>query len=194
MSLPLSLPSSLSSYVRRLFKKGTASASGIDIASTEPLAWRYVSEGGASAVFSYIGPQHDTFTSTVLRLRKSGNEGLSDEEDDPVVIFQNICMARLIPSVHLAQLRSIRVDSAWLQEFIRLHNESRPEERRESSTVDADRTMAVLADDLVGTTQLAVEIKVRSLSRLLDHAETHSQAEMLFPSRPQASVRFYASC
>lgn len=42
-----------------------------DATSTKPSDWSYVSEGGATIVFSYVGPQHPIFSRTVLRLRKT---------------------------------------------------------------------------------------------------------------------------
>ena len=42
-----------------------------DATTTSPSDWRYVSEGGATIVFSYAGPPRPDFTRTVLRLRKS---------------------------------------------------------------------------------------------------------------------------
>src|SRR5258708_6482561 len=43
-----------------------------DATKTSPSDWKYVSEGGATIVFSYAGPPHPDFAHTVLRLRKSG--------------------------------------------------------------------------------------------------------------------------
>ena len=42
-----------------------------DATTTSPSDWRYVSEGGATIVFSYAGPPRSDFKRTVLRLRKS---------------------------------------------------------------------------------------------------------------------------
>jgi inositol-pentakisphosphate 2-kinase len=42
-----------------------------DAATTFPSDWKYVSEGGATIVFSYAGLPRPEFTRTVLRLRKS---------------------------------------------------------------------------------------------------------------------------
>ena len=42
-----------------------------DATTTSPSDWKYVSEGGATIVFSYVGPPRADFTQTVLRLRKS---------------------------------------------------------------------------------------------------------------------------
>ncbi|KAG8690934.1 Inositol-pentakisphosphate 2-kinase, partial [Ceratobasidium sp. 423] len=42
-----------------------------DISTTSPKYWRYISEGGATIVFSYRGPQHDVFSHSVVRLRKA---------------------------------------------------------------------------------------------------------------------------
>jgi len=42
-----------------------------DATRTSPSDWKYVSEGGATIVFSYAGPPRPDFKRTVLRLRKS---------------------------------------------------------------------------------------------------------------------------
>jgi inositol-pentakisphosphate 2-kinase len=42
-----------------------------DISSTSPKFWKYISEGGATIVFSYRGPPHDVFSHSVVRLRKA---------------------------------------------------------------------------------------------------------------------------
>ena len=42
-----------------------------DATTTSPSDWKYVSEGGATIVFSYAGPPRPDFKRTVLRLRKS---------------------------------------------------------------------------------------------------------------------------
>ncbi|KAL1744337.1 inositol-pentakisphosphate 2-kinase [Schizophyllum fasciatum] len=41
-----------------------------DATETAPSDWKYVSEGGATIVFSYAGPPNPQFDGTVLRLRK----------------------------------------------------------------------------------------------------------------------------
>ncbi|KAL5636489.1 hypothetical protein ACGC1H_000447 [Rhizoctonia solani] len=42
-----------------------------DISTTSPKWWKYISEGGATIVFSYRGPHHDVFSHSVVRLRKA---------------------------------------------------------------------------------------------------------------------------
>ncbi|KAG7087645.1 hypothetical protein E1B28_013593 [Marasmius oreades] len=96
-----------------------------DITTTSPETdWKYVSEGGATIVFSYIGPPDPVFDGMVLRLRKVPNvpvgvrddtdssdtdEEDEEEEEDPTISFQRQCMSRLIPSVHLPRLQSVIV-------------------------------------------------------------------------------------
>ncbi|KAG9096090.1 Inositol-pentakisphosphate 2-kinase [Ceratobasidium sp. UAMH 11750] len=41
-----------------------------NLSSTHPRHWKYISEGGATIVFSYRGPPHDVFSHSVVRLRK----------------------------------------------------------------------------------------------------------------------------
>ena len=142
--------------------------------STLPSHWKYVSEGGATIVFSYVGPPNEIFDGTVLRLRKVGvqtpvlekeqfgmlDAGPIEEPDDASIVFQELCMERLIPPVHLPRLSSVRVDHVWLEEFARAHNQDRPLERSAVGGIDTTKNKAVLANDLVGGVGLAVEIKV----------------------------------
>jgi inositol-pentakisphosphate 2-kinase len=46
----------------------------LDVTQTSPADWHYISEGGASIVFSYRGPPNPAFSDKVLRLRKSSRE------------------------------------------------------------------------------------------------------------------------
>ncbi|QRW16483.1 kinesin motor domain protein [Rhizoctonia solani] len=39
--------------------------------NTSPKYWKYISEGGATIVFSYRGPPHEVFSHSVVRLRKA---------------------------------------------------------------------------------------------------------------------------
>ncbi|RDB21529.1 Inositol-pentakisphosphate 2-kinase [Hypsizygus marmoreus] len=139
------------------------------VSDTFPEHWKYVSEGGATIVFSYNGPLNPQFNGTVLRLRKStvpavpfrlpNLEDVQDEPDDPMIEYQHKCMERLIPLEHLPRLESVTVNRAWLEKLIALHNADRPEDRRAKDQVDLARTKGVLATDLVGGDWLAVEIK-----------------------------------
>ncbi|PPQ93233.1 hypothetical protein CVT25_015231 [Psilocybe cyanescens] len=147
-----------------------------NILQTEPNHWKYVSEGGATIVFSYCGPSHPDFDGTVLRLRKSIVTAVSsgktksqkdldaltdgDEPDDPTIEYQVRCMERLIPQEYLPRLRTVMLDRSWLESLVQLQDSSRPEDRREKDEVDLDRKKGVLATDLVGGNWLAVEIKV----------------------------------
>ncbi|PFH54239.1 hypothetical protein AMATHDRAFT_169926 [Amanita thiersii Skay4041] len=131
------------------------------ITSTRPGDWRYVSEGGATIVFSYIGPSLPTFNNTVLRLRKASlnSPGSYDQKDDPAIEYQEKCMVRLIPPIHLPRLESISLDRAWLEKMVETHDKDRPKERRLQDGIDLNRTKGTLATDLVGGNWIAVEIK-----------------------------------
>ena len=93
----------------------TSATSSHNVTSTSPGDWKYVSEGGATIVFSYCGPPDPVFTGTVLRLRKvsrnlnkdvglhsdSGSaafEGEEEEPDDPSISFQQKVISQLIPA------------------------------------------------------------------------------------------------
>ncbi|KAH9857225.1 inositol-pentakisphosphate 2-kinase [Lenzites betulinus] len=153
------------------------------IAETAPEHWKYISEGGSTIVFSYTGPPDARFSGTALRLRKApvsahsdifgahedtnGNSNTQtaaeqeeeDEPDDPTVIFQRAVIERLVPAAHLPQLRSVRVERAWLARLAAGTELLRPAERRARDAIDTGRRKAVLATDLVGGEGWAVEIK-----------------------------------
>lgn len=147
-----------------------------DILQTKPQDWKYVSEGGATIVFSYHGPPHEGFNGTVLRLRKSpssvsksdagkrpqqdGRDRDDNEPDDPMIEYQTKCMERLIPAEYLPKLQSVDLDRNWLEQLVELQNSLRPEDRRVKDGVDLNRKKGVLATDLVGGDWLTVEIKV----------------------------------
>ena len=141
-----------------------------DVRHTNPSNWKYVSEGGATIVFSYNGPPHPKFDGTILRLRKipatvskPKKDTQSDSEsegDDPTIEYQSKCIARLIPPQYLPRLESVVVDRSWLEALVALQDSARPEERREKGGINLERKRGVLATDLVGGNWLAVEIKV----------------------------------
>ena len=143
----------------------------ISVVQTSPQDWRYVSEGGATMVFSYIGDPflHPEFAGMVLRLRKISLELCAgeneehiyaDESDDSMIEFQHSVIERLIPPEHLPRLLSVRVERAWLQDLINQHDENRPSERRRNDSVNLTKRKAVIATDLIGGKGLVVEIKV----------------------------------
>jgi inositol-pentakisphosphate 2-kinase len=147
-----------------------------NILKTHPSDWKYVSEGGATVVLSYIGPSRIPFDGKVLRLRKSKRQHsevvdplitfrgsrLHEELDDPAVDFQLKCMARLIPPEHLPKLETVLLDGHWLKELALLQDPHRPQSRRVEDGIDLTRKNGVLATDLVGGNELSVEIKVRA--------------------------------
>ena len=146
-----------------------------DASQTEPDAWQYVSEGGATIVFSYRGPEHPVFTGTVLRLRKIGLDQLSasdknferdvdvdvEEPDDPTIAFQHRITSKLISPSFLPRLDAVRVERSWLENLQRMSDAIRPQERKQKDTIDISRRKAVLATDLVGGDGWSVEIKVK---------------------------------
>ncbi|GJE89480.1 inositol-pentakisphosphate 2-kinase [Phanerochaete sordida] len=144
-------------------------ADPLDITVTSPRDWKYISEGGSSIVFSYVGPAHDSFGGTALRLRKAllssplDSPSLVippvDDPDDPAIAFQHGVVARVLPEEYLPRLEAVQVSRAWLEELAVLAETQRPTERRAKDTIDLQRTRAVLATDLVGGRVVAVEIK-----------------------------------
>jgi len=163
------------------------------ITDTNPQDWKYVSEGGATIVFSYKGPTHPTFDGTVLRLRKSlipspesaksNVQSDGEEADDPTIEYQVKCMERLIPSEHLPRLQTVHLNKSWLKEFAILHNSARPVDRREKDEVDLNKKKGVLATDLVGGNWLAVEIKVSTSFQ--EENMTHLTTKFISPRQPK---------
>lgn len=137
---------------------------------TSPSNWRYVSEGGATIVFSYRGPENPHFSDTVLRLRKIaiGHSGSQDggdhtevDEVDPSVAFQERVISRLLDPKFLPRLQTVLVEPTWLEALRTASEHFRPSERKLKDTIDVRRCKAVLATDLIGTMTRACEIKVR---------------------------------
>lgn len=162
----------------------TSESTVVRLSTTSPQDWKYVSEGGATIVFSYTGSPNPEFDGMVLRLRKTTalpqSNDSSDSEinraiqyalqghvhqaveelDDPMIEFQHTIMERLIPPEHLPRLAPVQVERAWLQDLANKSDPERPEERRRKDRIDILKTKAVIATDLVGGDGLAVEIKV----------------------------------
>ncbi|KAI5120489.1 hypothetical protein M0805_006509 [Coniferiporia weirii] len=141
----------------------------VSASTTSPSDWRYVSEGGATIVFSYCGPSNPLFSGTVLRLRKAtiqhsapkdGNRyGENGEPDDPSIAFQHKVTSQLISPAYLPRLETVGVNRSWLEILRRSSEDARPSERRRKDDIDVRRRKAVLATDLVGGEGWAVEIK-----------------------------------
>lgn len=138
------------------------------ITETKPEDWTYISEGGATIVFSYRGPHNVQFSDHVLRLRKvahgsSDNTLLdtnSEQPDDPMIAFQENIISKLVPSEFLPSLAMVVLDEDWLRSLVILRDGDRPAERRQTDQIDVRRTKGVLATDLIGVMPIAMEIKV----------------------------------
>jgi inositol-pentakisphosphate 2-kinase len=144
-----------------------------DVSSTSPEDWIYISEGGATIVFSYVGQPREDFTGTVVRLRKAPrtisadkppapalNDDGGDEPDDPSVAFQARVSSRLVPAEHLPRMEVCLVTRTWLESLVGVSENLRPLKRREADGIDVFKRKAVLATDLVGGGGWAIEIKV----------------------------------
>jgi inositol-pentakisphosphate 2-kinase len=133
-------------------------------AETSPAQWKYISEGGATTVFSYNGPHHPVLTGKVLRLRKRKLNAItiSDDQPDLVVIFQQKIISRLLDPSYLPELQLVALQTDWVEAFSVHHESFRPQERRSISMIDCSRHTGVLAPDLIGRLSCAVEVKVNS--------------------------------
>lgn len=156
---------------------------------TRPTDWKYVSEGGATIVFSYGGPPNPAYDGTVLRLRKvttdvedvSAVSTSEDEPDDRIIEYQTRCMERLIPRHYLPRLESVALERRWLEQLATVHDAERPGRRIGKDHIDLTRHKGVLATDLVGGNWIAVEIKVCSCDSFVCQSYI-SLAKMGIPS------------
>ncbi|KAG2148206.1 inositol-pentakisphosphate 2-kinase [Suillus bovinus] len=136
------------------------------ITETKPEDWTYISEGGATIVFSYRGPHNVQFSDHVLRLRKvthrSSDNTLdidTEQPDDPMIAFQENIISKLVPSKFLPSLVMVVLDEHWLRSLVVLRDGDRPAGRRQMDQIDVHRKKGVLATDLIGGLSIAMEIK-----------------------------------
>lgn len=135
------------------------------LSQSSPTQWKYISEGGATVVFSYTGPHHPVLTGKVLRLRKAPREGHQPPHsisEDLTVAFQQNVISRLLDPSYLPDLQIIPLQADWV-EALSIHHESfRPQERRNTSAIDCSKHTGVLAPDLISGLSCAVEVKVNN--------------------------------
>ncbi|GAA5900671.1 inositol-pentakisphosphate 2-kinase [Sporobolomyces salmoneus] len=128
------------------------------ISSTRPEDWSYLAEGGANLVLTYRSQDNSAFNRKVLRLRKRNKAGksLGGEADTD---FHNFIIQPLFP--HAVELETAPVEREWLQGVQKMldEEETRPQERRETSEIDVESQFGILADDLLGGEGFAFEIK-----------------------------------
>lgn len=136
----------------------------VDLSETSPAEWKYISEGGATIVFSYQGPRHPILTGKVLRLGKAprGVDGISNDNSKFAVESQQKIFSRLLNPSYLVDLQVIPLEAQWVEAFAIHHESSRPQERRAISMINCTRRTGILAPDLVGGLSCVVEIKVNS--------------------------------
>lgn len=137
----------------------------ISLSNTSPAQWKYISEGGATIVFNYIGPHNAIFTGKVLRLRKISREDgppklHPDDQPDFSITFQQRIISRLLDSSYFPDLQVVTLKAEWVEAFSTYHESFRPQGRRSISTIDCSRLTGVLAPDLIGGSHSSVEVKV----------------------------------
>lgn len=141
------------------------------ITNSQPEDWVYISEGGATIVFSYKGSPNPDFSGRVLRLRKTprldtvpdvSHTSIGEEEpDDPSITFLHEVISHFVPGTFLPDLDVVLLDPAWLDVLEQLRDHDRPPERRKKDKIDKWRRKGVLATDLIGGQDtMAIEIKV----------------------------------
>ena len=144
----------------------------LDISSsTASSDWAYLSEGGESIVFAYIGETSSELTGKVLRLRKVPLDrqdlGTSNEDADitQTLDFHHRIITRLVPPSLLPSLRLCVVSPSLLSPLADSSHIMRPSERSSKDVIDIRQRRAVLATNLVGSPSsmskptLAIEIK-----------------------------------
>lgn len=86
-----------------------------DLSTTSPKHWKYISEGGATIVFSYRGPPHPVFSNSVVRLRKSVRPGgaehaMATEKDKEVIkVDQKVEEGAILKPLEIAEVAEQRV-------------------------------------------------------------------------------------
>lgn len=160
-------------------------AISLSLSETSPAQWKYISEGGATIVFSYNGPLHPILTGKVLRLRKTSRKPEALRiSDDQGIIFQQKIISRLLDSSYFPELQVVALQVAWLQAFSVHHESFRPQKRRSVNMIDCSRCTGVLALDLIGGLSCAVEVKVNGHSSSREYpTDNFSKAEMGFPAQ-----------
>lgn len=154
--------------------------------------WKYIAEGGSTIVFAYVGPANNLLSNKVLRLRKVKHQTNGTKEDalapplndldDPAIVFQQAVIRRLVPDCFLPSLEIVSVDKKWIRLLAEAAEDHRPEARRSVDRIDWDKEAAVLADNLIGGSGLAVEIKVSipRYMRVLFSCLAHSRSGASF--------------
>lgn len=132
----------------------------IDLSDSDPGDWAYLSEGGATMVFSYTGPPHLVYSTKVLRARKSSDEHGPTHHSDQLLQFNRTIVARLLDPEYLPELLPAHASRDWLSQLADGAEKRRPPERSSGVGLDVTRSNLALATDLVGGRGLAVEIKV----------------------------------
>jgi inositol-pentakisphosphate 2-kinase len=159
----------------------------ISLSHTAPAQWNYISEGGATIVFSYSGPHDPVLTGNVLRLRKTsranGPRKLNSPSADLCVTFHQKIISRLLDPSDLPDLRVVPLQTDWVVAFSIHHESFRPQERRSISMIDCSARSAVLAPDLIGGLPCVVEIKVFRVAAIIQISRMtiSPKAEMGFP-------------
>ncbi|KAJ3814981.1 inositol-pentakisphosphate 2-kinase [Lentinula aff. lateritia] len=141
-----------------LAQKTYHSVPSLDLADTSPDHWKYLSEGGATLVFSYAGPQDERFHNKVLRLGKNNSVV---EDEDSLILFQTEVISRLVLQKNLAVLETVLLSSSWLESLSSLCKKARPDWR--TGDIDTNRTKGFLAPNLVSS-PISVEIKASSIA------------------------------
>ena len=138
----------------------------LSVTSTLVTHWKYLNEGGASLVLAYTGPSDIRFDNSILRLRKSPihpstpHQPIPTPADDPTVVFQAHVISPLLNSRYLPTLHIVALGPLWLSELARSIHDLRPKTRSDADQIDLTRASGVLATNVIGTTGIAVEIKV----------------------------------
>lgn len=86
-----------------------------DLSKTHPKHWKYISEGGATIVFSYRGPHHPIFSNSVVRLRKCVRPGgaehamATEKEKEVVKVEEKLEEGTILKPLEIAEVAEQRI-------------------------------------------------------------------------------------
>lgn len=158
-----------------------------DATTTSPSDWKYVSEGGATIVFSYAGPTHPDFTRSVLRLRKSVTH------PPPKPIHKPLDLAE-----EWGRKKEDEIEEAWKAHLIlnegaaALEGDNEEEEEPDDPTIEFQKRVTSLLIPLEHLPRLEpVSVQPAWLQQLAGLSEAHRPSERtakdaIDPSRTKA--------
>ncbi|QRV73133.1 inositol-pentakisphosphate 2-kinase [Ceratobasidium sp. AG-Ba] len=152
-----------------------------NLSSTHPRHWKYISEGGATIVFSYRGPPHKVFSNSVLRLRKAVRATPAPEEHKEIGIGNSDVVdekGAIVKPLEIAEDQEQKIKARGSNESLRsvrsAHSSRSLHHHRSSSNVrddDSDSDWEDLNPDLTSENEQpddpTIAFQTRVTSRLV---------------------------